>query len=310
MLRNSNELSRRVLQVLVVFSVLLSAFFTIQLCWSLRPAISSVVLGGVFEAAKIIFWPFGIALIFSAGTSTAQRIGGVSLCGLSVALVLVSLAASIGWFSSVEESMLRASPEYLAKQASVLGLEEHTRLLSKSSEADLASKYTRVRERGLKTAETISQLRERIERERFELASFKSIKAQNASALFLLFGVSPDFASRMVHATLALLLELVSLASITLLHSKGRPVSLKEKRTQSITEGRSDTGVSENAGTRYSAVVEAITNGVIQPSYRAIQGRFGTGQVVARRYLQSMVEEGVLLKCGNRFTVVKEVGNA
>lgn len=80
------------------------------------------------------------------------------------------------------------------------------------------------------------------------------------------------------------------------------PVTRKASRSQRraprvtrVEDGQKlDTGTEGKAAARYQRVRAAVASGQVKPSVRAIQSAEGGGTVVVRRYLQTLVDEGLI----------------
>lgn len=71
-------------------------------------------------------------------------------------------------------------------------------------------------------------------------------------------------------------------------------------RADRVEDGQKiDTGTKGKSAARYLRVRAAVTAGQLKPSVRAIQAAEGGGTVVVRRYLQSLVDEGLIARKAN-----------
>jgi len=85
----------------------------------------------------------------------------------------------------------------------------------------------------------------------------------------------------------------------------------KSRAATAVPDGsKIDTGTSGNAAMRYGRVKAAVAAGRLRPSVRAIQASEGGGGIVARRYLQQLESDGVIVRKGRGYAVVKKGGAA
>ena len=71
-----------------------------------------------------------------------------------------------------------------------------------------------------------------------------------------------------------------------------------------------DSAVSGKGATRYNRVKAAVKAGKLKPSMRALQIAEGGGGIVVRRYLQQLETEGIIVRAGRGFALVKKGGAA
>jgi hypothetical protein len=86
----------------------------------------------------------------------------------------------------------------------------------------------------------------------------------------------------------------------------GRTRGRAAAKASTVPDGyKLDTGVEGESGHRYRRVREGVMSGEIKPSVRSIQNAVGGGTLVARRYLQALVDEGVIQKAGQGYELAK-----
>jgi hypothetical protein len=68
-------------------------------------------------------------------------------------------------------------------------------------------------------------------------------------------------------------------------------------------EGRADTGTTDGTDARYSRVADAVRNGDVQPTVRAIRSTFRTATDVAQRYLVQLERDGITKRAGRGYAL-------
>lgn len=58
--------------------------------------------------------------------------------------------------------------------------------------------------------------------------------------------------------------------------------------------------------TRYDHLKAGVTVGAIKPSVRGLQAVASMGTATARRYLEQMLEEGVIVRSGQGYTLAQQ----
>ena len=91
-----------------------------------------------------------------------------------------------------------------------------------------------------------------------------------------------------------------------------RPARAKASRSQHaprqarVEDGQKlDTGTEGRSASRYQRVRAAVVAGTLKPSVRAVQAAEGGGTVVVRRYLQTMVDEGLLARTASGYELMR-----
>ena len=138
MSKNQIALSRIKFQLLAYGGFVLSTTLSMKLCWALQATILSLIFGFILELAKLSFgrsaggsWRDGE--IFKAGFQ-------VLLC---VALIAVSLSASIGWFASAEVDHRISAPAFKATKSALESKELEIRSMAQIAKEKRSLKATR-----------------------------------------------------------------------------------------------------------------------------------------------------------------------
>jgi hypothetical protein len=86
--------------------------------------------------------------------------------------------------------------------------------------------------------------------------------------------------------------------------------STKKPRVKRAASAKLDTGIEGVAGARYMRVKAGVKAGKIRPSVRGIQAVEGGSQAVVGDYLQQLETDGVIVRAGRGFALVKKGGQA
>jgi hypothetical protein len=115
--------------------------------------------------------------------------------------------------------------------------------------------------------------------------------ASNAAPAVL--ETSPDGVSKPIHADVPKPIQQI----------------VKKPRAKRAASAKLDTGVEGHAGARFKRIRAGVVSGKIRPSVRGIQAVEGGSQEVVADYLRQLETEGVIVRAGRGFALVKKDGS-
>ena len=294
-----NHWTRYSLQVSSLILTGVSIIFTVLL-WSQLPSQSWMkfftgAAGFALELCKFALLPFSFLLLRNRETTA-----GLILLLIGCALFAVSIAASVTFLETGEQTRQRSSEAWQQKQASLDQLDEQIRLGQLAASEDINNGY---RKRGLETLGSVQKWQE----EREELVNLPV----NQSSDFSVLEKEERFYAWLL---LALLIDGCSVAGWTILASQ-KQQTVKPKTVSTITETVSETipqTITEIVTTETTdnypettpvpvsinnEVYDRITSGTHgqKITVRGFMSKERIGYQKAKRILDSLEAEGILM---------------
>ena len=229
-----------------------------------------VLIGCCIDVGKYLFW--------------AKRQISQYFQALSLVLMVFSWLASCAFFISSEVRLLKEtqqrSPEYVAIQQEISGLQKNIAIEERLLNKRLGSSYHKQWEQAQNSAARIAGFQAEIAEKQSALSQVGLPSAENQLETTKLFialshtlNISLDTARTFGYAVLALLLEVSTLGMISLAGAEKEAICLPNSRSdEPEQQPDDDTVVDEEYRQKLAQLTFDILNGKVRPVLRVIKG--------------------------------------
>lgn len=252
-----------------------------------------VLIGCCIDVGKYLFW--------------VKRQFSRYFKALSFVLMLFSWLASCAFFISSEMKLLREvqqrSPEYVAIQQEINGLQKNIAIEERLLNKRLGSSYHKQWEQAQNSAARIAGFQAEIAEKKSSLAQVGSSSASKeleTTKLFIAISrtldISLDSARTFGYAVLALLLEVSTLGMISLASAENEANSLPDSSSnEPEPQSAGDTFVDDEYRQKLAQLTFDILSGKIRPVLRAIKSAdYGLSLDQVRAVLRDLHATGIL----------------
>lgn len=314
--------TRIILKSAGILLCIVSLIFTVKLTVSMADNDFDKVLmatyGLAIELCKWIFIPLGVALL-----SSSKRIYALPCLVVGFVVVVVSVFASLGFLTSQNFQSTRAaassSPEYLLLRRQIDNKQYQIEAIQERLNKDAKSNFILVRSNSsTKALQEIRSLEQEQEVLVSKLNGFDSRQYSSSGSLFVglssLLKKSVEWVELVAYVLTSVLVELCGMIALGLTcfssaqenkeaAAKGQNRRRPNVRTslKKAADGIPDTGTEDGLNNRYIKAREMISKKEIKPSFRSFKKALNVGDDTVRRYIDKLLEEGVIQKRGRGY---------